>query len=229
VWQAIAADAGPAERLLIIRGDPGTGLRFTRKLVTRFVTAAGGGAVESLDMVNALADNADDLARRLAGLRSGRLDSPVPEEGLTTGTRDIRNDIAPQLAREVVQHDPGPVWLILDGFDGVGVDAQQAGHSLVHNLIRELPQVPALRLVLVGWPDTPPAGFETAVETLALPTGEDVIFSLTPPGDALDDGHVAFAADALSKRSGGYAAARDVARALAALLRVDLHDTEEPR
>ena len=77
IWRAMQPHATAASRLLIIRGAPGTGLRFTKRLVREFVTARGG-VMGTLNMANALNEDAAGFAERAAGALSAQLPGRTP-------------------------------------------------------------------------------------------------------------------------------------------------------
>ncbi len=240
VWRGMRPDAEPAQRLLIIRGEAGLGLRFTKRLVRELVENNGGTAA-TLDMANLLDEDAAGFARRVAGTMSADLDVPLVASGLTTAARDIRRDIAPALGRASdrgggaggqPQNDRDPLaglvlqrpfWLVLEGFGGAALDVPQGVKDVIADLIRRLADYPQLRLVLVGWLEKAPAGFEASIEDLTPPTGLDVAYHFTPPGQEPDRG-VVVAADILlgaqqSQGLTGYAAAQQVVADLTERLR----------
>ncbi|GAB3513299.1 trypsin-like serine peptidase [Phytohabitans suffuscus] len=178
LWRGIRPGAPAADRLLIVRGAPGTGRRFTKRLV-RAMVEAHGGVVAALDLANAAGDDAARFAQRIAGVLSAAPPQPPHGEALTTAPRQVRQRVAPAIYgtwEELAAHRP--VWLVLEALDRV----PPALADIVAGLLRRLPEYPLLRLVLVGWVDPPPPGFEPSVEELAPPTAADVAYRLTPPG-----------------------------------------------
>jgi hypothetical protein len=170
-----------------VRGEPGTGMRFTKRLVREMVTGTGD-ITASLDLANAVGDDAAAVAQRCASVLSAKLPGVAEGRGLTTSQRDLRDDVVPELARELARVGTGQiVWLVLEGLDAAGGESFAAVRDLVLTLLRHLTQVPSLRLVLVGWPEVPPRGFETSVEELLPPTAEDVAAYVLPPGATATD------------------------------------------
>ncbi|MFE9690583.1 trypsin-like serine peptidase [Micromonospora sp. NPDC005806] len=185
LWWGMRANAPAVDRLLIVRGDPGTGKRFTKRLVREYVESQGG-AVATLDLANALTDDAASFARRIAGAMSAQ----IPQarlDGLTTAPREVRHEVTPALRRTwedlASRH---AMWLVLEGFAGAALDVPQAVGDLVTSLVGRLDEYPLLRLVLVGWPGNPPLGMEASIEDLMPPTGADIAQHFLPPGDTLD-------------------------------------------
>jgi hypothetical protein len=221
VWRAMQPDATPVERVLILRGQPGTGLRFTKRLVRELVTSQGC-LIAALDMVNVLDEDAVGFARRAAGVLSGQL-AGAPGSGLTTGQREIRTDLVPSLGRELEQLADGrPTFLVLEGFDAAWLNDPPVIRDLLLHLIRHLAEFPLLRLVLVGWLEEPPPGFATSVENLSFPTAEDVVRYFTPAAEEPDGALIAVAEALLQAESlqglTGYTAARRVIEKLAPLV-----------
>ena len=185
VWRAMQPDAAAARRLLIIRGAPGTGLRFTKRLVRELVTAHGG-VVGTLSMANALNETATSFAERAAGALSAQLPPanhpPLTTVPLTSEPRIIRDDLAPHLGEQLEQLAHGQAaWLVLEGFGETGAEVPAAVKDLIVDLIDRLDKHPSLRLVLVGWVETP-AGYEESVEELLAPTAEDIAGYFAAPG-----------------------------------------------
>jgi hypothetical protein len=182
-WRSSWPDAAAVDRLLVVRGAPGTGRRFTKHLIRGLVTPLGG-RVAALDLANAVHNGAAGFARRCLQAIAPDVPLPTLDEGLTTSQRDLRDELVPALARQVTRLSDGwVVWLVIEGFDAAGSEPPAVVRDFVLTLVRQLAQVPALRLVLVGWTEAPPRGFETCVEQLTGPTGEDVARRLVPPGD----------------------------------------------
>jgi hypothetical protein len=217
VWRAMQPGATAAERLLIVRGQPGTGLRFTKRLVRELVTSRGC-LIAALDMVNVLHEDAIGFKRRVAGTLSGQAVAPLDaglNTGLTTVQRDIRTGVAPGLGRELEQLADGrAIFLVLEGFGQAWLDDPPAVRDLLVNLIHRLAEFPLLRLVFVGWLEEPPPGFEGSVENLSLPTAEDVAYYFTPAGEEPDEQLITMIQTSLEganqRGSTGYAAAHEV-------------------
>lgn len=178
------AHAPPADRLLIVRGEPGSGLRFTKRIVTTVL--AGSAVIRALDISNALADDAAEVARLLADSRSASLGEVARRSEVTTTARHVLANIGPAAARALTADGETPLWLLIDGFASAGHDTRQGVHDLVQALVAQLNVSQALRVVLIGWVDAPPPGFEQSVEDLELPTAADVVYSLTKPGERVD-------------------------------------------
>jgi hypothetical protein len=192
VWRAMRKEATAQDRLLIVRGEPGTGRRFTKRLVKQMVSSTDG-VVAVLDMANTLDDSVAGFVERIAGALSvqPRLPDAAP---LTTEQRIIRDDLVPSLAQELEvlaggqdAAGDGPeseraVWLVLEGFGDMSTGIPATVTDVIGNLIKRLPDFPWLRLVLVGWTLTP-EDYEQSVEELRRPTADDVVWHLCPPGD----------------------------------------------
>ena len=62
--------------------------------------------------------------------------------------------------------------------------------DLLSALVEKLATLPHLRLVLVGWSEKPPTGFEMRLEELLMPTAEDIAADIaahfTPAGVSPD-------------------------------------------
>ncbi|MEO7060731.1 MAG: trypsin-like peptidase domain-containing protein [Lapillicoccus sp.] len=185
IWRSVSPDATPQERLLAVLGAPGLGLRFTKYLVHDLATRFGG-TYASLDVANCQSDTAADFADRLAGAFAVTAEHAV-SSGLTTSQRDVRNATAPGLATTLdTLAGSGGAWLVLEGFDSTLARPSAAVLDLVRQLVLELPRARRLRLVLAGWQESLPVGFEASAEYLLEPTPEDVIRTLLP-ADATDD------------------------------------------
>jgi Trypsin-like peptidase domain len=223
VWRALAADATAAERLLIIRGEPGTGRRFTKRLVREMVTMAGDGLVVTLSTTNALNETAAGFAGRVTGVLSAQLlQSHAPQ--LTTLERNVRSSLVPSLGDQLEELTRGrATWLVLEGFDEPGTELPSSVKDLIVDLLSQLDRYSALRMVLVGWPETP-AGYEESVEELRPPTAGDIAACLTPPGEMPDEELVEKIQFVLDVQPGGYPAAQQLVARLAEKLR----ETHQP-
>jgi len=222
-WRSSWPDAAAMDRLRIVRGAPGTGRRFTKHLINRLVTAVDG-RVAALDLANSVSDDALEFARLC--LQAIAPDEPLRtgDEGLTTGQRDLRDDLVPAFIRQVTRRCPsGGVWLVIEGFDAVGNEPPALIRDFLLALAQRLPQVPALRLVLVGWTEAPPRGFETCVEQLTGPTGEDVARRLLPAGTELPPGMATGLDAALATLQAVGVAPYDAARTLVANAATSAH------
>ena len=183
LWRAMRADAPATQRLLIIRGAPGTGLRFTSRLVSEFVTVNRGGLVVTLDMVNAVNETAAGLAERVVGALSAQL--PARDPQLTTMQRNNRSVVS-SLGEGLQDLANGQAtWLVLGGFYEAGNDLPTAVKDLIAGLATVLGDYPVLRLVLIGWLETP-GGYEESAENLLPPTALDIASYLTPLGEMPD-------------------------------------------
>jgi hypothetical protein len=173
-----------------------------------------GGWVATLDVANAVHDDAVGFARRCLQAVAPGADLTSPGAGLTTGQRDLRNDVVPAFAQQLTESCQGRLgWLVLEGFDAAGSEIPASVRDFLLVLVRNLGSIGTLRLVFVGWPEAPPAGFEDSVEELIGPTGEDIARLIVPIGKAPDprlvEGAAAFLA--VMRKSGipPYEAARD--------------------
>lgn len=199
LWRALREGAPAEDRLLVVRGEPGTGLRFTKRLVGEYVRRHSDGVVVSLDVANALGTDAAGFAEYIAGTLSAELDvacgAPV-----TTGQSQVRNGIAPRLGA-VLDGVGGSraVWLVFEGFDRARVSDQHGIDNLLLSLIGALPDYRTVRLVMVSWQQTPPERFALSVEDLKPPTAEDVAYALVGPGGRPGPDDVAFAEFALAR------------------------------
>lgn len=201
LYRSAGHDATAQERLLIVAGEPGLGLRFTKHLV-RTIVAPLGGAYAALDIANCQQDDATSFSKKIAGAfaASERVSAYT---GLTTRQREIRNRMAPNLARTLgaVAGSDG-AWLVLEGFERTAERPPAVVVDLITQLMEELPSCPGLRLVLVGWQDPIPLGYEESFEYLEQPTSEDVALACLPIGArSAPDGLIEFAEDAM-KRAG---------------------------
>ncbi|MEV4131721.1 trypsin-like peptidase domain-containing protein [Dactylosporangium sp. NPDC049742] len=210
--------ATAAQRLLIVRGAPGTGLHFTKFLVREMVEDAGGVMV-SLDLANALDDDAAAFAGRVAGARSAPARAKVGASGLTTTQRDIRR----QVTGVLYGAGSRPTWLVLEGFGGAALDVPVDVRDLLMDLIRNLSAYPSLRLVVIGWLEEPPPGVEAFVDELTDPDAADIAAQILPVGSALLPVATQMAQAELSLEHFqgvlGYAAARRVLERLGQRLR----------
>ena len=186
VWRAMQPTAAAPHRLLIVRGEPGTGRRFTTRLIREMVTAVGG-AVVTLNMANALDENAAGFAERATRALTAQLphaDSDGPP--LTTLPRVIRSNLVPDLGIRLEQLAADrSTWLVLEGFDEPGIEIPATVKDLIVDLVSRLEEYRLLRLVLIGWQETP-VGYEESVETLLPPTADEVAGCLVPPGELPD-------------------------------------------
>jgi hypothetical protein len=221
LWRGMRTDAPAADRLLIVRGAPGTGKRFTKRLVREYLEAHRA-AVVTLDLANVLTDDAASFARRIAGAMSVAVPEPAGER-VTTAPWDARREVAPALGRtwqELARRRA--VWLVLEGFAGASLDVPTAVSDVVTAIVRQLPEYPLLRLILVGWMEAPPPGLEKSIEDLAAPTADDVAAHFLPPGEPSDPEVVALAARLLTEAHAeglaGYDAAHRVVATIATRL-----------
>jgi hypothetical protein len=181
VYQALRPGATPQQRLLIVRGEPGTGLRFTGRLVREIVTAHGDGVVAELDTANAPQDPVG-----VVNWIANALSAQVPEDDqppLKTGNRTVRDDLVPALGQrlEELAGSARSVWIVLIGPGGPPDGIPPAVSGVVSELIGQLSAYPAVRLILAGWAQAPP-GFADSEEKLSPPTAMDVAWHLSPAG-----------------------------------------------
>jgi trypsin-like peptidase len=214
LWQAMWPSAGPAERLLIVRGEPGSGLGFTKGLVEEFVRARGEGVFAALDVTNAIGDDPAGFARRVIGALSAELDVLGPT-GASTKQSEVRKAVVPSLGGSLEHLAAGrPVWIVVQGFERAKVSDQQGIDNLLQTLLAHLAEYPALRLVLTGWQQTPPEQFASSVEDLEPPTAEDVVHAFLPPGKEPGPGQIEMAGMLLDAEKAmgylGYQAARRI-------------------
>jgi hypothetical protein len=180
IWRSGSPTSTPAERLIAVLGEPGLGLRFTKYLVHSLVTKLGG-AYASIDVANCQSDDAMTFAGKIAGAFAAKTRVSATS-GLTTQQREVRNKTAPALSQTLnatAKHVG--IWLVLEGFDRAGSRPSAAVVDLVRQLIQDLPRMPQVRLVLVGWQESLPVGFETSVEYLDEPSADDIARTLLPP------------------------------------------------
>jgi len=227
VWRALQPDATPQERLLIVRGDPGTGQRFTKRLVAEVVTSQRG-LIAALDVANVRDTDAAGFAQRVIAALSGHAVVRT-DDGFTTRRRDARDQVVPTLSIELQRLANGkPTFVVLEGFGATWLDDAPVVDDLIADLIEHLADVPVLRLVLVGWPVDPPDGFATCVEELLPPTAEDVARWLVPRGGEPDGafiGSVTALLDAQHQAGlSGYDAAHSVIRMLAPVVMAALRN-----
>ena len=227
VWRAMRADATAAQRLLIVRGVPGTGKRFTKRLVRELVTMASDGLVVTLSMANAMSETAAGFAGRVTGALSAQLNLSRAAQ-LTTAERNIRSSLAPSLAERLEELAKGrAIWLVLEGFDEPGTDLPSRVKDLIIDLVSQLDRYPGLRLVLVGWLETP-AGYEESVEELLPPTGKDIVYSLLPSGEEADEKLVGNVQFMLDVQAGDPLTRYPFAQQILAQLTLKLRDTDQP-
>lgn len=179
LWAGGLPGARPADRLLVVTGEPELGLRFTKRIVQAIASKLGGMA-SAVDVGNCLNEDADTFAATLVGaFTTAQRDER--ETGLTTTVRDLRNQTGRAVAQRLnaLAGDAG-VWLVLEGFqDLAGAVPLELG-EVVRDLVANLAQAPQVRLVLVGWSEPLPSGFETSRETLVEPTAHDVAALFCP-------------------------------------------------
>lgn len=179
IWRSCSPAATDTDRLIAVLGKPGLGLRFTKYLVHALVTKIGG-AYASIDVANCQSDNAVTFAGKVAGAFAARSRTQTGN-GFTTRQREVRNKTAPALARTLnAIGRRGGVWLVLEGFDTAASRPSASVVDVVRQLIQELPQAPNVRLVLVGWQESLPVGFETSVEYLDEPSVDDIARTFLP-------------------------------------------------
>ncbi|WP_160165949.1 serine protease [Actinoplanes sp. OR16] len=190
IWQALqpAAEKAAHQRLLVVRGEPGSGHRFTRRLTMEYVRQARQPIVR-LDLGNLLGATAGSFVERLLGTLSQDAPQVVPT-ALTTGLRDS-HELLPGLVQGLKDATRRhPLWLVLEGFAGALLDVPDEVSEMIVGVIKELRSIPRLRLVLIGWPAALPAGFHTSIEDLTVPTEDEAIDLLMPPGYDTDSEHV---------------------------------------
>lgn len=223
VWRGMRPDAAPQDRLLIVRGDPGTGRRFTKRLVREMVSSTDG-VMAVLDVANALDDSVAGFAGRMAGALSAQLRLP-DSAALTTEQRAIRDDLIPVLG-DLLERLAGSraVWLVLEGFGDLGAIPAPVT-DVVSHLVDRLRDFPSLRLVLVGWTLTL-VGYENAVEDLRPPTADDVVWYLCPPGHLPERDMVeavrSYFTLVAKQQDVGYPTAQQIAVQLSQLLRREI-------
>jgi hypothetical protein len=75
------------------------------------------------------------------------------------------------------------VWLLVEGLERANGTEQSGINNFLLALISALQDHTFLRLVLVGWPQTLPVGFQHSVENLLPPNAEDVVRAILGAGD----------------------------------------------
>lgn len=220
LWRALHATAS-SERLIVVRGLPGTGLRFTTHLASDFVKTHGG-TVVAMDIANAQDEHAFGVAHRLAGTLHASI-AIGATAGLTTASRSLHTDVVPALGAALTAHADGkPVFLILEGFSNNIEEDSPGVRDLVDAFIGRLADT-TLRLVLVGWHGDLPSQYTSCVDELAMPTADDVAQYVLPPGQEASQqlrGSIQSLLDG-EHRAGreGYRAARRVVGTLLMVLR----------
>ena len=189
VHAALAPGAPTESRLLIVRGPVGSGRRFTRRLVGTHVVKAGH-LFKPLDLANLAGLDAAAVAERIL-LKATETPITLRPSGTTTGQRDIRDVIAPAMIDHLGRLGGGKqVWLHLDGLASPLGEMSPNVLDLLSALVEKLATLPHLRLVLVGWSEKPPTGFEMRLEELLMPTAEDIAADIaahfTPAGVSPD-------------------------------------------
>jgi hypothetical protein len=212
LWRAGRPDAPAEDRLIIVRGEPGTGLRFTKLLVGAYVRRNGDGVVAVLDVANALGTDAAGFARRITGALSAELAVVGAATG-STKQNEIRTALAPRLAAQLDGlAGSRPVWLVLEGFDRAKVSDQHGIDNLLLSLIDSLSDYSTIRLVMVAWQQTVHERFARSVDDLVPPTAEDVARAFVSPGEEPDTDLLEAAGmalrDAASAGFAGYPGAR---------------------
>ncbi|SDT50434.1 S1 family peptidase [Actinoplanes derwentensis] len=182
LWRGLARHAPAPDRLLVIRGAPGTGRRFSSRLVREYVERAGDPVI-TFDLSGALDCSAEQLADRIT--RAIPADPTVIRgDGMTTGAREIRNGILPALSglwhSDAADH---PVWLLLGGAESEAFRITPPIRDVVSGIIGALGDLPALRLVLLGWEEPVPPGFGASIDELTEPTADEISGYLLPPGE----------------------------------------------
>jgi hypothetical protein len=226
IWRGMGPGTAAQDRLLaVLAPTPGLGLRFTKHLVHALVTPFGG-AYAALDVANAQGDDAETFAAKVAGAFAADVRAPG-SMGLTTRQRDTRNRTAPALA-ETLNRIAGQsgAWLVLEGFESSASRPSAAVVDLVRQLVLELPHAAGIRLVLAGWQESLPSGFEACVEYLVPPTVDDIARTLLPWGTAEEVvatlrplvGAALAASQAAKPGAGPYVVAEDARRDLALTL-----------
>lgn len=179
IWRSCSPAAKDTDRLIAVLGKSGLGLRFTKYLVHALVTKIGG-VFASIDVANCQSDDAVTFAGKIAGAFAAK-NRVQTGNGFTTQQREVRNKTAPALARTLnAIGRRGGVWLVLEGFDVAASRPSVAVIDVVRQLIQELPQAQNVRLVLVGWQESLPVGFETSVEYLDEPSVDDIARTFLP-------------------------------------------------
>ena len=182
LWFGAQAGAGPVQRLHIVRGAPGLGLRFT-KLIVRGIAQQRAGQVAAIDVANCLGDSGEEFAAKIVGSYLGVLGTRAPG-GYTTRERGRRKETGSRLRRKLNElATPAGLWVAIEGFDEVGDAVPTEVTGVVHTLMENLPAMPHVRLVLAGFTGEPPLGYEGAIEVLGKPTEEDIYKATAPAGE----------------------------------------------
>ncbi len=109
-----------------------------------------GNVVVSLDLTNALADDALGLVRKVVAAVNQQVQVPADLSGLTTTTRDLVTEVVPTLVQELRTVTQGrQTWLVLEGLEATSLEAIPTIKDLIVATAKQLP-VENLRLVLVG-------------------------------------------------------------------------------
>lgn len=173
---ALRGDATPEQRLIVVRGQPGQGRRFTARLA-RALAVPAGAVLRSLDAFNLQADDAvsaaDRMLRSFGGLRLS--DAGITEQ--TTPQRDWQRRTAPALARALdglAKRESG-TWLVIYGLDEAKLADAKGVPILLDGLVQAVHDCRRLRLVLVGWQGRLPGGFTEPAEELTPPRSRDVL------------------------------------------------------
>ncbi len=198
VHAALQPGAPTESRLLIVRGPVGSGRRFTRRLVGVHVSKAGH-LFKPLDLANLTALGPAAIAERIL-LKATETEITLHPSGTTTGQRDVRDVIAPAMIEHLGRLGGGKqLWLHLDGLASPSGEMSPNVLDLLSALVEKLATLPHLRLVLVGWSEKPPTGFEMCLEELQMPTADDVAAYLSPAGVSPDPGALAVINDELDR------------------------------
>lgn len=180
IHRGLHPDATAPERLIVVVGEPGHGLRFTKYLVRALVTRFSG-VYAAIDVANCQREDAASFAEKVAGAFAAETGAG-PLTGLTTGQREVRSRTVVALSETLKEiAKPDGAWLVLEGFDTAAERLSASVMDLVGQLIAELPQAPGVHLVLAGWPENLPTGFETSIDYLVAPSAEDIARTLLPP------------------------------------------------
>ena len=182
LWRAMTGANPTSGRTFIVRGGARLGKTFTLALL-RGLAKASGHPVTSLDVRNALEDDAAAFAQRILGALAatvaGNVLSPTQ---LTTDARDVRNDVAPKLLDEIARIAAGrQLWILLDGFDAAAFPTTSTVPQLVEQLLARIDLAPGLHLVVTGWHAPPGRAFlETLEDPVPQAIAEHVLTSLNP-------------------------------------------------
>ncbi len=231
IQRAMRQGASAQQRLLIVRGEPGTGVRFTRRLVREIVTTRSDGILAELDVADA-AGSPGEVASWIAGALSAAVPA-ADDSPLSTGIGGVRDALVPALGRQLqaLAGTGRAVWVVLDGPGSAPGGIPPAAGEVVSELAARLSAYPGVRLVLAGWPQVP-AGYGESVEELRPPTGEDVARHLCPAGENPDAEIMTVVRsvfDLAVKRHGAasYATAIEVADQLRSLVAERVRDSLE--